>query len=149
VVAGTLPELDTRHLEGLRVATFAVLAPIYLASAGLQLDLTVFGSPLVLVSLVVLLAIATGTKLGGAYAGARIGRLGHWDSLAVAAGMNARGLVGIVAAGVGARLGLLTQGMYAIVVAIAVLTSIAAPPLMAWSIRRSEPAVPKMPIRHL
>ena len=133
LVIGTVPELDVRHTEGLRVTTFAVLAPIYLASAGLHLDLRVFGDPLVLVTLVVLLAVATGTKLGGAYAGARIGRLGHWDSLAVSAGMNARGLVGIVAAGVGMRLGLLTEGMYAIVVAIAVLTSIAAPPLMAWS----------------
>lgn len=141
VVIGTLRELDGRDLEGLRVTTFAVLAPVYLASAGLHLDLTVFGSPLVLTTLVVLLAVAVSTKLGGAYAGARIGRLGHWDSLAVAAGMNARGLVGIVAAGVGMRLGLLTEGMYAIVVAIAVLTSIAAPPLMAWSIRRSEQVV--------
>lgn len=141
VVIGTLPELDGRHLEGLRVTTFAVLAPIYLASAGLHLDLTVFGSPLVLMTLVVLLAVAVSTKLGGAYAGARMGRMGHWDSLAVAAGMNARGLVGIVAADVGMRLGLLSRGMYAIVVAIAVLTSIAAPPLMAWSVRRSAPIV--------
>lgn len=141
VVIGTLPELDGRHLEGLRVTTFAVLAPVYLASAGLHLDLSVFGSPLVLTTLAVLLTVAVSTKLGGAYAGARIGRLGHWDSLVVAAGMNARGLVGIVAAGVGMRLGLLTQGVYAIVVTIAVLTSIAAPPLMAWSIRRSTPVV--------
>lgn len=141
LIVGTLPELDRRHVEGLRVMTFAVLAPVYLASAGLHLDLAVFGSPLVLTTLVVLLAVAVSTKLGGAYAGARIGRLDHWDSLVVAAGMNARGLVGIVAAGVGMRLGLLTEGMYAIVVTIAVITSIAAPPLMAWSIRRSAPVV--------
>ncbi len=147
MVISTIPELEERNLVGLRGITLTVLAPIFLASAGLHVDLTVFGQPLVLGTLAVMLLVAVGTKLGGAYAGARIGRLNHWDAFSVASGMNARGMVGIVAAGVGMRLGLLTNAMYAIIVTIAVLTSIATPPLMAWAIRRSSPVpVPALPI---
>ena len=139
MVISTVPELEERNLTGLRGITMTVLAPIFLASAGLHVDMTVFSHPMVLATLGAMIVVAVGTKLGGAYAGARIGRLNHWDAFSVASGMNARGMVGIVAAGVGMRLGLLTNAMYAIIVTIAVLTSIATPPLMAWAIRRADP----------
>lgn len=119
---------------------FTVLAPLFLATAGLGVELSAFGDPLVLVTLAVVLAVAVSAKFAGAYAGARIGRLDHGESMAVAAGMNARGVVGIVAAGIGVRLGLLTDAMYAVVVTVAIATSVATPALMAWSVRRTATA---------
>lgn len=131
--------LEEHHLKPLRVATLAVFAPIFLATVGLRVDLRTLGQPLVLGTGAAILALAVATKLVGAYTGARVGRLGHWEAVSVAAGMNARGVVGIVAAGAGQRLGLLSDGMYAIIVGVAVLTTLAAPPLLSWSVRRASP----------
>jgi Kef-type K+ transport system membrane component KefB len=115
-----------------------VLAPIFLACAGLRVDLTALADPAVLVAGCCLLAIAVSGKFAGAYAGARLSRLTHWEGIALGAGLNARGVVEIVVASVGLRLGVLTTAAYTIVVLIAVFTSVMAPPMLRWSMRRVE-----------
>ncbi len=61
VIISTVPELEARHVESLRTITFSVLAPVFLASAGLHVDLTVFGRPLVLATPAAVLTVAVGT----------------------------------------------------------------------------------------
>jgi hypothetical protein len=50
--------------------------------------------------------------------------------------MNARGAMGLVVATVGLSLGILTQGMYSMLVMIAVVTSLMAPVLLRLTMRR-------------
>jgi Kef-type K+ transport system membrane component KefB len=76
------------------------------------------------------LAVAVGAKLAGGYAGARMGKLDHDESLAIGAGLNARGVVEIVLASVGLSIGVLNTASYTIVVLVAVVTSVMAPPLL-------------------
>ncbi|MGN5376914.1 cation:proton antiporter [Streptomyces lasalocidi] len=75
----------------------------------------------------------------GAYAGARLGHLGHWEGLALGAGMNSRGVIEIIIAMVGLRLGVLSSAVYTIVVLVAIVTSLMAPPLLRLTMRRVEP----------
>jgi Tfp pilus assembly protein FimT len=54
------------------------------------------------------------------------------------AGINARGVIEVIIALIGVRLGLLTVEMYSIVVLMAVLTSLMAPPLLRLAMNRVE-----------
>lgn len=102
------------------------------------MDLTALARPDVLASALVVLAAAVLGKFAGAYLGARAGRLGHWEALAMGAGLNARGVIEVVIALVGLRLGVLTTEMYTIMVLVAIVTSLMAPPTLRWAVNRIE-----------
>jgi Kef-type K+ transport system membrane component KefB len=142
LVAGVLIGLpgaaDPARLAPLRAVVMSVLAPVFLATAGLRVDLTALARPAVLLAGVVILGLAVLGKFAGAYAGARLSRLDHWQGLALGAGLNARGVVEVVIATVGLRLGVLSTATYTIVVLVAVLTSVMAPPLLRWAMTRIE-----------
>lgn len=126
------------RLAPLRTVVLSVLAPIFLASAGLRMDLTALGDPRVLLAAVVVLAVATVGKFVGAYLGARASKLSSWEGLALGAGMNARGVVEVVVAMAGLRLGVLNVATYTIILLVAILTSLMAPPLLRLAMRRVE-----------
>ncbi|WP_405087181.1 cation:proton antiporter [Microbispora sp. NBC_01389] len=126
------------RLAPLRTVTLAVLAPLFFATAGLHVDLLVLADPGIVVLGLVLLVIAVLGKFAGAYAGARLVGLTSWEGVAVGAGLNARGVVEIVVAGVGLRLGVLNDELYTIIVLIAIITSIMAPPILRAAMSRIE-----------
>jgi nucleotide-binding universal stress UspA family protein len=82
----------------------------------------------------IVLGVATVGKFVGAYAGARVSRLGHWQALSLGAGMNARGAMEIIVATIGYSRGILTSEMYSIILMVAVATSLMAPPLLRWTL---------------
>lgn len=130
VLVGAPGVVPASRLAGLRTVVMWVLAPVFLATAGLRMDLGTLADPLIGISALAVLAIATVGKFGGAYAGARWSRLSRREGFALGAGMNARGVVEIVVAMVGLRLGVLTTATYTIVVLVAIGTSVMAPPLL-------------------
>jgi Kef-type K+ transport system membrane component KefB len=125
-------------LAPLRTIVLAVFAPLFLATAGLKMDLLALRDPGILLIAVLMLALAIVGKIAGAYIGGRIGGLNHWEGLALGAGLNARGAVEIVVATIGLRLGVLSTPMYTIVVLVAVFTSLLAPPMLRWTMSRVE-----------
>ncbi|GAA1987057.1 hypothetical protein GCM10009738_78670 [Kitasatospora viridis] len=126
------------QLAPLRTVTLSVLAPVYIASAGLRMDLTALARPSVALMALTALLVAVLGKFGGAYLGARASRLGRWEALALGAGMNARGVVQVVIAMVGLRLGVLDSATYTVVVLVAVATSLMAPPLLRTAMSRID-----------
>lgn len=136
-VAGTLlgarrvrEVIDPVRLAPLRTFVLWVGAPIFLATAGLRMDLASLGQLSVLLSALVVLSVAVIGKFAGAYLGARLSRLSAREGFALGAGMNARGVVEIVVAMAGLRLGVITTSTYTIIVLVAVVTSVMAPPLL-------------------
>jgi Kef-type K+ transport system membrane component KefB len=137
LISGVRPA-DRALLAPLRTVSVSVLAPIFLANAGLRIDLGALWDPGVALAAVSMLVLATAGKFAGAYLGARLSRLDRWQGLALGAGLNARGVIEVVVATVGLRLGVLTTAAYTIVVLIAVLTSVMAPPMLRWAMARQE-----------
>lgn len=119
-----------QDLTPLRTVVLSVLAPLFLATAGLRMDLTALIDPKVLIAAIVLLAVAVAGKFAGAYLGARSSKLSHWEAIAIGAGMNARGVVEVVVATTGLRLGVLSVATYTVIVLIAVITSVMGPPVL-------------------
>ncbi len=123
------------HLEGI---TRSFFAPLFFATAGLRVDLSLLAAPEVLRWAVVVVVIASLSKTGGAYLGARLAGLARREGLALASGLNARGAVGIVVAAVGLSLGVLNGPSYAAVVLLAMVTSMMSPPLLRAVMRGWE-----------
>lgn len=136
ILVGAPGSADSQRLAPLRTIVLTVLAPIFLATAGLRMDLTVLFDGGVLLAAVVVLLVAILGKFVGAYIGARMSRLGHWEGLALGAGMNSRGVVEIVVAMVGLRLGVLDVTSFTIIALIAIVTSIMAPPILRVAMSR-------------
>ncbi|UEA59094.1 cation:proton antiporter [Gordonia otitidis] len=137
IAYGRRPE---RVVAPLRIVTTSVLAPVFLASAGLHVDLRTLGGPTVAGVAVGVIAVAVSAKLLGGYLGARLAQLSRWDSLAVGSGLNARGVVEIIIATTGLSLAIFSEETYMIIVVMAVVTSVMAGPMVAAAARRARPA---------
>lgn len=111
-----------------------LLVPFFLVGIGLHVDPKVFahGSTLLLAGTILVAAILA--KLVGCGLGAV--RLGWSDAVRVGLGMAPRGEVGMVVAQIGLGLGVISSAIYAVVVFMAVLTTVFAPPAMAVAFRR-------------
>jgi Kef-type K+ transport system membrane component KefB len=136
ILVGLPAAANQAKLAALRTVVLSVLAPLFLATAGLRMDLTALADPQVALAALVVLAIAIGGKFAGAYAGARLSRMSRWEGLAIGAGMNSRGVVEVVVALTGLRLGVFNTASYTIIVLVAIVTSLMAPPLLRLATAR-------------
>lgn len=135
---GSTPGLDLAKLAPLHTFTMAVLAPIFFATVGLRMDVGALTQWTVLEAGLLILLVATVGKFAGAYLGARVSRLTHWEGFALGAGLNSRGVIEVVVALVGLRLGVWNTDIYTILVLVAVITSMMAPPLLRVAARRID-----------
>lgn len=136
-----LAESVSERVHDLAHGITELLVPFFLAGIGLRLDLSVFASPsLLLLSLVILLA-AIASKLIGCGLGAY--KLGWKDMFRIGSGMVPRGEVGMVVAQIGLGLGVVEKPIYAVVVFMALVTTIVAPPLLKAAYAGAHPVQPK------
>ncbi len=117
-----------------------LLVPFFLAGIGLRIDLMVFKDPPTLVLALVILAAAIVSKLVGCGLGA-IG-WGWPEALRIGVGMIPRGEVGMVVAQLGLAMGVIEGPVYAVVVFMAVATTLIAPPLLTLTFRGVTRGVP-------
>ncbi len=142
-VAGLiLAETEARdELEHEMAPLALIFTPFFFAVTGAQVDLAALAVPLLAVLAVGLAAIGVVTKVIGGLVGAR--GLGRSSALVVGIGMAPRGEVGVVVANLGLGLGLLAPDLFSAVLVAVVLTTVAAPILLAWAVPRAlaeEPA---------
>src|SRR5260370_26988239 len=130
--------LDPARLAPPRTVVMAFLAPLFFATAGLRMDLTALAKPTVLLVGLVILAAAIAGKFVGAYLGARLSRISRWEALAVGAAMNARGVIEVIVAMVGLRLGGLSTERYTIIIPVAIVTSLMEAPVLRFAMVRGE-----------
>ena len=112
-----------------------IFMPFFFAVTGAQLDVGALLDPRVAIIAAALAAAGIATKALGGMLGAR--SLGRWSSLAVGSGMVPRGEVGIVVATLGLVAGLLTQSLFSAILVAVIVTTIAAPYLLAFTVPRA------------
>ncbi len=136
LLVGKSPIL-TRHIdEQLRGIITAFFAPVFFGIAGLTADLTILADPKIAFFTVGLILIASVGKFTGAFIGAELGGLTKREGFALACGMNARGSTEVIIATVGLSMGALNQDLFTMIVAMAVLTTMAMPPTLRWALSR-------------
>jgi Kef-type K+ transport system membrane component KefB/nucleotide-binding universal stress UspA family protein len=136
ILVGESPIL-TRHIdEQLRGLITAFFAPVFFGIAGLSADLTILADPEIALFTAGLVLVASLGKFGGAFIGAELGGLTRREGLALAFGMNARGSTEVIIATVALSMGALNQNLFTMIVAMAVLTTMAMPPTLRWALSR-------------
>jgi Kef-type K+ transport system membrane component KefB/nucleotide-binding universal stress UspA family protein len=136
ILIGESPIL-TRHIdEQLRGLITALFMPVFFGLAGLSANLTVLKAPALALFTVFLILVASVGKFAGAFLGGTLGGLTRPESLALACGMNARGSTEIIVASIGLSMGALTQDLFTMIVAMAVVTTMAMPPMLRWALLR-------------
>ena len=136
ILVGESP-IMTRHIDQqLRGLITALFAPIFFGLAGLTADLTVLRQPDLLMLTGAVVVIATLGKFAGAFVGGTLGGLKKAESLALACGMNARGSTEVIVATIGLSMGLLNQNLFTVIVTMAVITTMAMPPMLRWALAR-------------
>lgn len=136
LLVGQSPILTKRIDAQLRGVVTALFAPIFFGLAGLSADLTILRDPRLLLLTLALIAIASLGKFAGAFAGGLMGGLRRSESLALACGMNARGSTEVIVASIGLGMGALSQDLFTMIVAMALITTLAMPPSLRWALHR-------------
>lgn len=136
ILVGQSPIL-TRHIdEQLRGLIVALFMPVFFGLAGLNADLRILGNPSLLLLSLGLIIIASIGKFTGAFVGGAVGGLSARESLALGCGMNARGSTEVIVASIGLSMGALSQNLFTMIVAMAIVTTMAMPPMLRWALAR-------------
>lgn len=135
VLIGESPIL-TEHIENqLRGMITAFFMPIFFGMSGLSADLTILKDPKIALLTGLLVAIASVGKFSGAFAGSMLGRRTWREGVALGCAMNARGSTEVIVASIGLSMGALTQDLYTMIVTMAVITTMAMPPMLRAALR--------------
>jgi Kef-type K+ transport system membrane component KefB/nucleotide-binding universal stress UspA family protein len=136
VVIGQSPIL-TRHIDQqLRGLIAALFMPVFFGLSGLSADLTVLKNPDLLLLAAILILIASFGKFAGAFLGGKLGGLNQRESFALACAMNARGSTEVIVASIGLSAGVFSENLYTLIVGMAVITTLAMPPMLRFALRR-------------
>src|SRR5262249_9630808 len=114
----------------------ALFMPIFFGLAGLEADLTIINSRELLLWTLGIIAVATIGKASGAFVGALYGKLSLKESIPLAFGMTRRGSTEVIVATIGLRMGALSEKLYSLIVAMAILTTLMMPPTLRWALAR-------------
>lgn len=144
---GKLTELITARLQKI---TVFVLLPMFFTYSGLKTQLNVLASFDVMFVALTILAASIFAKGVACWAAARIGGADNRTAMAVGALMNARGLMELIIINIALKFGVIEQGLFSIMVLMAIVTTLMASPLFHLVYGRhmskpdTKPPVPPM-----
>lgn len=132
---------DSRHLRRATRATLEqfvsfVFAPLFFAGIGLRTD---FSAHLDLGLVAVVTLVASIGKLLGGGLGARLAGHGARQALAVGVALNSRGAMEVILGLLALKLGIIGEPLFVALVAMALITSGVAPPLLHAILRIRQP----------
>jgi Kef-type K+ transport system membrane component KefB len=128
VLSGVIIKRGKNFREGAEYLQI-IFASIFFVSLGILADFHTLTLQ-ILWFLIALTIVAFLTKIIGCYAGARIGRMTHKNSLAVGMGMAPRGEVAMIVALIGLNLGVIKQDIYVSLILMSLLTTIFVPMIL-------------------
>jgi Kef-type K+ transport system membrane component KefB/nucleotide-binding universal stress UspA family protein len=136
ILIGESPILS-EHIEGqLRGLITALFMPVFFGTAGLSADLTVLADPTIALFTAGLVLIASIGKFSGAFIGGKIAGMSWNEATAVGSAMNARGSTEVIVASIGLSMNILTHNLFTMIVTMAILTTLAMPPMLRWALGR-------------
>ena len=115
-----------------RISPFVMVffLPIFFTYTGLRTDIGGLDSLAAWCWCVLIVALATLGKFGGAYLAARFARLSHNESKILGVMMNTRALMELIVINVGYDLGVISQQMFTILVIMAIFSTVITSPLL-------------------
>jgi Kef-type K+ transport system membrane component KefB len=117
-----------------RFAGFALVAlvPIFFTNTGLRTHIGSLTDHVAWLACLLVFACAVLGKFGGCFVGAKLTGVETRKAACIAALMNTRALMGLIAINVGADLGLLPKSLFTMFVLMALATTAMTGPLLSW-----------------
>ena len=131
-VRQTLAHHESHNLQALIEPVGHFLVPLFFVYTGLQVKLDELFNPAILATT---LGITIAAIAGKLLSGLAAGPVNKW---VVGWGMVPRGEVGLIFAVTGKALGVVSDGVFAVIVAVVILTTLLTPPVLTAVIRRAE-----------
>lgn len=125
-------------LKRVEPIAYTLFVPVFFVSIGLHVSFEGFSGQWV--PFIVLSVLAVLTKLVGAGLGARLTGFNLRSSLVIGSGMVSRGEVALILAALGLSGGYVPAEFYTTLILVIVLTTVAAPPMLKWTLREPKPA---------
>ena len=127
-----------RQKVHLRVEPFSavLLLPLFFAYTGLRTEVGLLDGPGEWLLCLLIIAVATLGKLGGSAIAARFAGLSWSQSLQLGSLMNTRGLMELIALNIGYDMGILSPRIFAMLVIMALATTMLTGPLLTLFARR-------------
>jgi Kef-type K+ transport system membrane component KefB len=125
-----------------------LLLPLFFAYSGLRASVTLIDGPAQWAVWGALMLVAVGGKLGGSAVAARLAGLPWSEAVALGILMNTRGLMELVILSVGLDVGAISPTLYAMMVLMAVATTVMTSPLLALAERHARAAQPAAASTH-
>ncbi len=121
-----------RHKLSVRVENFSsvLLLPLFFVFTGLRTQVGLLGDAQGWLTCLFIIAVATAGKLGGTAVPARLSGMAWRESLQLGALMNTRGLMELIALNLGYDLGILSPRIFAMLVIMALVTTMLTGPLL-------------------
>jgi Kef-type K+ transport system membrane component KefB len=126
------PDLVKAWRERFSDVVFVAFVPIFFTNTGLNTRIGSLSTPDAWLAGGLVLSAAVAGKLGGCYLGARVTGQPPREAGSIAALMNTRGLMALIAINVGLELKLLTPAVFTMLVIMALLTTAMCGPLLRW-----------------
>lgn len=127
-----------------RIEPFAttILLPLFFCYTGLRTEIGLINDAQDWLICGLVVALATLGKLGGGALAARITGAPWREALSLGALMNTRGLMELVVLNIGLDLGIITPGLFSIMVVMALVTTVMTGPLLSLFQRMPEASAP-------
>ena len=119
-------ELERRLGDPVRI----LLLPAYFAHTGLRTEISLLAGPSEWALAGLVVAVASVGKFGGSYAAARVTGLAPRTAASLGVLMNTRGLMELVVLNIGLDLGVISPTLFAIMVVMALVTTLATAPII-------------------
>jgi Kef-type K+ transport system membrane component KefB len=109
-----------------------LLMPAFFAFTGMRTELRLVAGWESWLFCLAIVSVAMAGKVGGTYLAARRMKQGRSDAVALGVLMNCRGLMELIVLNIGLDLGLITPSLYAMMVIMALVTTLSTAPLLRW-----------------
>lgn len=133
----SLPDAIANRIDSV---VSAVLLPVFFAFTGLRTSVGLISGAGLWAVFALILVVAVAGKIGGAATAAKLTGMGWRDALSVGALMNTRGLMELVILNVGLDIGVITPALFAMMVLMALVTTVMTSPLVGVLYRRDDHA---------
>ncbi len=142
-LAGTLIPGEPRLREYLREKLgflSHLLLPLFFALSGLKTQIGLVSGTASWTLCLIIIIIAIAGKFGGTAAAAKFTRMKNEECLAIGALMNTRGLMELIVLNIGLELGVISPVIFAMMVMMALITTLMAGPILTPLINRLKSA---------
>lgn len=125
--------------------TVVFLLPMFFTFSGLNTELLMVNTPDLLIAAVVILVASIVAKGGASYLAARLSGQDHATAMGIGSLMNARGLMELIIINIGLQRGIIEPALFALLVLMAIVTTLMASPLFELVYGRAARARGELP----